>query len=448
MTYPKHVRKEAAHRCAICLDKPPKSVINLCHIIPRSERLDNLRMLERAWRIPANTFSHDTRWNQIYLCSNWHADFDHGGWSFLPSGTVLSKILEGFSPGQTETSYDYWLKSVEKLRKKGKPPVYFFQPLLFLGDNKPIIRYGPPDPDSQESALMTYQAIQPPYEEVTSSLPIHPFPVIAHFMKNWQKLTRGQQTAISASIWEIWVDRSPDIAIPEMWGDDDNDDDCGDGGDDGDDDDEGANGDGDGDGTGSEGGDCETADRETRNGAKSREGGGHGASEDLPLAVGTLHQSTNLVLMLAGRTLVDSRTGDKIPRKMKAIAASPLRMRAGMEMSSPMTESDCSCCPPSEDLEESEDEDYNPLPDYAPHTQADIPSWAAGIEDGDDSLREHDQLPAVQRSLPKRDRTLVAYSQEKSRSPPHDPDWTKWEADTSGKWERALRPLKRRKIAK
>jgi hypothetical protein len=63
-----------------------------------------LKSLERAWCIETGKFYQDTRWNILCrssaidtvvayafsyvlimaVCSNWHKEFDRGGWSMLP----------------------------------------------------------------------------------------------------------------------------------------------------------------------------------------------------------------------------------------------------------------------------------------------------------------------------------------------------------------------------
>ncbi|EIN05614.1 hypothetical protein PUNSTDRAFT_54979, partial [Punctularia strigosozonata HHB-11173 SS5] len=204
MNYAAHVGEDAAHRCALHLDKVPNGTIQLCHIIPRAEHANNLQMLERAWQLPQGSFNQDTRWAQIYLCSNYHWGFDHGGWSFLPDSHVLSGILKGINGNPKFTgqdTYKYWISEVQRLRQLGTPPEYFFIPLQTLDDRISIGRLNLANPivDGHHK----YDYINAPYDEITISLPLHPFPVIAHFMKSWQMLTAERQMSIKGRLTAV-----------------------------------------------------------------------------------------------------------------------------------------------------------------------------------------------------------------------------------------------------
>ncbi|EIN05584.1 hypothetical protein PUNSTDRAFT_46903 [Punctularia strigosozonata HHB-11173 SS5] len=82
---------------------------------------------------------------------------------------------------------------------------------------------------------------------------------------------------------------------------------------------------------------------------------------------------------------------------------------------------------------ESDDEEANPLPDYAPSERISIEEWAIQVSN---SLTYSD-LPT--KTEPEVDKVLAAYRREKARPPPSEPHWTEWEADTAYMYERALR---------
>jgi hypothetical protein len=137
--YEEHFGSELYKKCAICLGGPDDHIEH-CHIIERGvkrkvsafhvedtlfftlEKL--LRFLESAWGFDANTYRQDSKWDLmrcsfsvnatsfalsyvlvLAVCSNWHKEFDRGGWTMLPDVKLLNEIQE------TSVSYKEWIEA-------------------------------------------------------------------------------------------------------------------------------------------------------------------------------------------------------------------------------------------------------------------------------------------------------------------------------------------------
>ncbi|EIN05615.1 hypothetical protein PUNSTDRAFT_137717 [Punctularia strigosozonata HHB-11173 SS5] len=430
---------DADERCAVCLDKVSPRTIQLCHILPRKfGGSDLLRDMEAAWRYTEGEYNQDTRWAQIYLCCNWHYEFDKGGWSILPSTDFLDDIYAEIDlPRKREnrSSYLDWRSRLQS--NQPVPPEYCLIPLRMLIDKRPIFRHSGQSAGEGKAEHLVYDPIMPPYKDVAIDLPMHPFPLIAHFNTAWSMLTLDEKKTVkrlldpdhrnriemAEKIWKAWR-KCPRPPANSGAG-------VGPGGGGG-----GAdNDDGGGSGDGSHEKDTRESSRNSKKSRRKRDtGDDQGNADSRPQPNGSgLNDS---MMTTTCPTLADSYL-DSSGHNSDISATSSVEPWLDQR-------GDDSLCIGSKS-DESDDNDYNPLPELAPRVWIDIDGWTIQIKEGDEFLRSRGKPPAPPRTSPKWDKELAQYMEERARSPPHDPDWTKWEADTHCKWETALRPTKRRK---
>ncbi|EIN04789.1 hypothetical protein PUNSTDRAFT_138434 [Punctularia strigosozonata HHB-11173 SS5] len=393
-----------------------------------------LRDLEIAWRYTLGEYNRDTRWAQIYLCLNWHWEFNNGGWSILPSLRLLDRIYSELRDPKKREKRSSYLEWRSKLREnKPVPPEYCFIPLKILSDNRPVVRHNGRTERRGEMTRLQYDHIWEPYKDIPIDLPLHPFPLIAHFNTAWSMLTPEEKedvenrldqdhrlrVEVAQKIWSAWHQCTPP---PVNTG-------AGPGPD---------GGPGGGDGGPGGGGHEDGPRRSTRNSKKSQGKGnnknGQGSTANRPRPTG---KSLNDSMMTAASPTMADSCLDYSAHDTETSATSSVEVRSDQR--------DDSSLSTVSETAESDDDDYNPLPELAPRVWIDIDGWAVQIKEGEEFLRGRGKPPAPPRTSPKWNEQLARYMEEGARSPPHDPDWTRWEADTHCKWQTALRPAKRRR---
>ncbi|KAF9239458.1 hypothetical protein BU15DRAFT_61966 [Melanogaster broomeanus] len=67
-------------------------ITEACHILARSTANTKLDKLERVWGMKKGDLNVDSRFNLVFLRSDWRKRFDAGGWFLMPDDKILCNL--------------------------------------------------------------------------------------------------------------------------------------------------------------------------------------------------------------------------------------------------------------------------------------------------------------------------------------------------------------------